>query len=47
MIDFQSHGESIGDGITFGYLEALDAEAPSHSLKINYLITISESLVFL
>ena len=27
LFDFQSHGESQGDRITFGYLEALDAEA--------------------
>lgn len=27
MIDLQSHGESPGDAITFGYLERLDAQA--------------------
>jgi fermentation-respiration switch protein FrsA (DUF1100 family) len=27
LFDFQAHGESIGKHITFGYLEALDAEA--------------------
>ena len=27
LFDFQAHGESSGERITFGYLEALDAEA--------------------
>jgi len=27
LFDFQAHGESAGERITFGYLEALDAEA--------------------
>jgi fermentation-respiration switch protein FrsA (DUF1100 family) len=27
LFDFQAHGESLGKCITFGYLEALDAEA--------------------
>ena len=27
LFDFQAHGESIGDHITFGYLESLDANA--------------------
>ena len=27
LFDFQGHGESLGEKVTFGYLEALDAEA--------------------
>ena len=27
LIDFQAHGKSLGEKITFGYLEALDAES--------------------
>jgi esterase/lipase len=27
LIDFQAHGESLGERITFGYLESLDADA--------------------
>ena len=48
MIDFQSHGESIGDGITFGYLEALDAEAAftflENKLPNNHIGVIGVSL---
>ncbi len=33
LFDFQAHGESIGEKITFGYLEALDAEAGFSYLK--------------
>lgn len=48
MIDFQSHGESIGDGITFGYLEALDAEAAftflENKLPNNHIGVIGISL---
>src|SRR5437773_9722004 len=27
LFDFQAHGESVGDHITFGYLESKDAQA--------------------
>ena len=33
LFDFQSHGESPGKNITFGYLESLDATAAFHFLK--------------
>ena len=33
LFDFQAHGESKGDSITFGYLESLDAAAALHFLK--------------
>ncbi len=33
LIDFQSHGESRGDRITFGYLESRDALAAVNFLK--------------
>lgn len=33
LFDFQGHGESKGDKITFGYLEALDAQAGYVYLK--------------
>lgn len=33
LFDFQGHGESSGNKITFGYLEALDAEAGLNYLK--------------
>lgn len=33
LFDFQGHGESIGKKITFGYLEALDAEAGYEYLR--------------
>jgi len=33
LFDFQGHGESIGEKITFGHLESLDAEAGLHYLK--------------
>ncbi len=33
LFDFQSHGESPGRYITFGYLESLDATAAFHFLK--------------
>src|SRR5262245_19943362 len=33
LFDFQSHGESQGRGITFGYLESLDAQAAFEYLR--------------
>lgn len=36
MIDFQSHGESAGDRITFGYLESRDALAAVNFLKTKF-----------
>jgi pimeloyl-ACP methyl ester carboxylesterase len=33
LFDFQGHGESIGEKITFGHLESLDAEAGLSYLK--------------
>lgn len=33
LFDFQAHGESIGNNITFGYLESVDAEAGFAFLK--------------
>ncbi|SFV65734.1 hypothetical protein MNB_SV-13-1771 [hydrothermal vent metagenome] len=33
LLDFQGHGESIGERITFGHLESLDAEAGYLYLK--------------
>lgn len=33
LFDFQAHGESLGENITFGYLESLDAEAGYNYLK--------------
>jgi len=33
LFDFQSHGESTGDRITFGHLESLDARAAVHFLR--------------
>lgn len=35
LFDFQAHGESRGDHITFGYLESRDAEAAVNFLRIN------------
>lgn len=38
LFDFQGHGESQGENITFGYLESMDAEAAYAFLldKLNY-----------
>jgi alpha-beta hydrolase superfamily lysophospholipase len=33
LFDFQAHGESIGDEITFGYLESLDSQAAVEFVK--------------
>jgi alpha-beta hydrolase superfamily lysophospholipase len=33
LFDFQSHGESIGKGITFGYLESRDSQAAVEFVK--------------
>ena len=35
LFDFQSHGESSGDHITFGYLESRDAQAAVEFLRTN------------
>lgn len=35
LFDFQAHGESTGDHITFGSLESRDAQAAVHFLKEN------------
>lgn len=36
LFDFQSHGESGGEQITFGYLESKDARAAVNLLRSNY-----------
>ena len=35
LFDFQAHGESAGDHITFGYLESRDAQAAVDFLRVN------------
>ena len=35
LFDFQAHGESSGDHITFGYLESKDAQAAIDFLRAN------------
>lgn len=35
LFDFQAHGESVGDNITFGYLESRDAQAAVDFLRVN------------
>src|SRR5436309_3521044 len=35
LFDFQAHGESAGDHITFGYLESRDAQAAVNFLRAN------------
>lgn len=35
LFDFQAHGESAGDHITFGYLESMDAQAAVRFLRAN------------
>ncbi len=36
IFDFQSHGESTGDHITFGFKESLDAKAAVKYIRSNY-----------
>ncbi len=35
LVDFQAHGESTGEHITFGYLESRDAQAAVRFLRAN------------
>jgi fermentation-respiration switch protein FrsA (DUF1100 family) len=35
LFDFQAHGESTGEHITFGYLESMDAQAAVSFLRLN------------
>jgi uncharacterized protein len=35
LFDFQSHGESRGNHITFGYLESMDAQAAFNFVRVN------------
>lgn len=35
LFDFQAHGESTGEHITFGYLESMDAQAAVRFLRAN------------
>src|SRR5215467_12157104 len=36
LFDFQAHGESTGDAITFGYLESKDARAAVDFVRLKY-----------
>jgi fermentation-respiration switch protein FrsA (DUF1100 family) len=44
LFDFQAHGESRGDSITFGYLESQDAEA-AYEFFLNKLKTKSIGII--
>lgn len=35
LFDFQAHGESAGENITFGYLESMDAQAAFNFVRAN------------